>query len=143
MSDNGLMFRIPQGVRDLVLLITRVALGIIFMAHGWQKFNDWGIEGTQASFEQMGAPVPDISAVFAASVELVGGALLILGLLTPIVGVLMAIVTVGALVIVHFEQGLLDGYELVLALAAGALTFAVVGPGRFSIDTLFFKRTRH
>ncbi|MET3720166.1 putative membrane protein YphA (DoxX/SURF4 family) [Arthrobacter sp. UYEF21] len=38
------------------LTILRVALGFLFAAHGWQKFNEWTIAGTQAAFAQMGVP---------------------------------------------------------------------------------------
>src|SRR5699024_6825709 len=88
---------------------------------------------------------PDPRAAFSAPtfVELIGGALLILGALTPLVGVLLAANVIGALVIVHLtpvpfvDQG---GWELVAALAAGALLIAAAGPGRFSIDRLLFGR---
>ncbi|MGO1348937.1 MAG: DoxX family protein, partial [Brevibacterium aurantiacum] len=79
---------------------------------------------------------------FATFVELIGGALLILGALTPLVGILLAANLIGALVIVHLtpvpfvDQG---GWELVAALAAGALLLAATGPGRFSVDRFLFK----
>lgn len=82
------------------------------------------------------------AAPFATFVELIGGALLILGALTPIVGILLAANLLGALVIVHLvpvpfvDQG---GWELVAALASGALLLAAVGPGRFSVDRFLLK----
>src|SRR5699024_5073755 len=82
---------------------------------------------------RMGVSLPDLAAPFATFVELIGGALLILGALTPLVGVLLAANLIGALVIVHLtpvpfvDQG---GWELVAALAAGALLIAAAGPGR-------------
>ncbi|MGO1908623.1 MAG: DoxX family protein [Brevibacterium linens] len=133
---------LPTIVRDIVTAIARLALGAIFIAHGWQKFNEWTIAGTTESFSQMGVPLPDIAAPFATFVELIGGALLILGALTPLVGVLLAANLIGALVIVHatpapfVDQG---GWELVAALAAGALLIAAAGPGRWSVDRLLFK----
>lgn len=129
--------------RDVALLAARVGLGVIFVAHGWQKFSTWGIEGTASSFAQMGVPLPEVSAWFSAIVELVGGAALVLGAAVPVFGVLLAFVMTGALVIVHAGSGIFvdqGGFELVLALGAGALTLAAVGPGRWSIDALVAPR---
>lgn len=131
----------PTIARDVITLLARIGLGAIFIAHGWQKFNEWTVAGTTESFSQMGVPFPDIAAPFATFVELIGGALLILGALTPIVGILLAANVIGALVIVHstptpfVDQG---GWELVAALAAGALLIAATGPGRLSIDRFLF-----
>lgn len=90
----------------------------------------------------MGVPLPELAAPFATFVELIGGALLILGAFTPIVGALIAVNLLGALVIVHLvpvpfvDQG---GWELVAALSAGALLIAAMGPGRFSVDRFVFR----
>lgn len=132
---------LPTFARDIITLIARITLGAIFIAHGWQKFNEWTIAGTTGSFAQMGVPMADIAAPIATFIELIGGALLILGALTPIVGFLLAANVIGALVIVHLtptpfvDQG---GWELVAALAAGALLIAAAGPGRLSVDLLLF-----
>lgn len=133
---------LPPLIRDIVTLIARIGLGVIFFAHGWQKFDEWTVAGTTESFSQMGVPFPEIAAPFATFVELIGGALLILGALTPLVGVLLAADLIGALVIVHavptpfVDQG---GWELVAALAAGALLLAAAGPGRWSVDNALFR----
>ncbi|MFE1083831.1 DoxX family protein [Brevibacterium sediminis] len=132
---------LPTFARDIITLIARIGLGAIFIAHGWQKFNEWTIAGTSDSFAQMGVPMADIAAPVATFVELIGGALLILGALTPIVGFLLAANVIGALIIVHLtptpfvDQG---GWELVASLAAGALLIAAAGPGRLSVDRLLF-----
>ena len=91
----------PTIARDIVTVIARIGLGAIFIAHGWQKFNEWTVAGTAESFSQMGVPLPDLAAPFSTFVELIGGALLILGALTPLVGALLAANVIGALVIVH------------------------------------------
>ena len=124
---------------DIALLIARIGLGVIFVAHGWQKVHDYGHAGVTASFEGMGVPLPGLSAYYAAYVELIGGVLLIAGALTPIVGLLLFLDMAGAFVIVHLENGVFvtdGGYELVVALGVGALVLAAVGPGRFSADKL-------
>jgi putative oxidoreductase len=128
---------------DLALLLSRVALGLILLAHGWQKLNEYTVAGTAASFAQLGVPAPTAAATFATVVELVGGAALILGLLTPLAALLNVANLLGALTLVHAGNGVFvdnGGYELVLALAAGLAVVAVLGAGKFSIDGLLGRR---
>ncbi|WP_434743568.1 DoxX family protein [Micromonospora sp. SH-82] len=136
---------LPSTVRDLGILLARIGVGIVFFAHGWQKLVTNGVEGTAAFFDQVGVPLPTLSAWFATGVELVGGAALILGALVPIAGILLALNMVGAFVFVHAGNGLFvdqGGYELVLTLGAAALLLASVGAGRLSVDHLLFGRRR-
>ena len=108
-------------VRDAVALVARIGLGVVFIAHGWQKLNTYGLDGAAASFEAMNIPLPTASAYFATFVELIGGGALVLG----------------AAVFVHFENGVFaadNGYELVVALGVGSLLLAAFGAGRISID---------
>jgi len=124
---------------DLALLISRLALGVILVAHGWQKFSTFTIAGTAASFGDMGIPAPDAAAVFVTAVEVIGGVALILGVLTPIAAVLNVITLLGALVLVHAENGVFvdqGGFELVLALFAGLAVITMLGAGRISVDAL-------
>ena len=128
---------------DVALLLSRVALGLILLAHGWQKLNEYTVAGTAASFAQLGVPSPTAAATFATAVELVGGAALILGLLTPVAALLNIANLVGALVLVHAGKGIFvqnGGYELVLALAAGLGAIAVLGAGKLSLDGLVGRR---
>ena len=123
--------------------VLRVILGFLFAAHGWQKFNDWTIAGTQAAFTQMGVPAANISAPLVAGLELAGGIALILGVLTRVVAALLAVNMIGALVLVHASAGVFadkGGYELVLLLGAAALALALTGAGRVSVDRLLFGR---
>lgn len=125
--------------QDVVLLIGRVALGIVLIAHGAQKLFTNGIAGTTAGFTQMGIPAPGISAWFAALVEFAGGIALIAGVLVPLVGVLVAVTMAGALFFVHAPNGVFvdnGGYELVLVIGALALVLAGTGAGAYSVDRL-------
>ena len=126
-------------VRSVGILLGRVALGVIFLAHGLQKFQQNGWSGPQTGFDMMGVPVASLSAFVVTWLEILGGIALIVGLLTPIVGALLALTMVGALFITHIDNGIWasdGGYELVLSLAAGAILLAVAGAGRFSVDAL-------
>ncbi|GED96598.1 DoxX family protein [Gordonia crocea] len=129
-------------LRTPALLIARVILGIIFIAHGWQKFSN-GLDATTAGFDAMGVPIPRASAFFATWVELIGGAALILGVLLPLFGTLLALNMVGAAHFAHWDNGFWNtdkGYEFVLALAAGVLAVGFANAGVVSIDHYLFKR---
>ncbi|WP_433610822.1 DoxX family protein [Prescottella agglutinans] len=131
--------------RDATLLIARVGIGVIFIAHGWQKFFDWGIDGTQAAFAGMDIPLADVSAIVAATIELVGGIALLIGLATRIAGVLLFLDMLGAFFLVHIGNGVFvgdGGYELVVALGVGSLLIAGVGAGRVSVDAFVGKNSR-
>ena len=124
---------------SLALLIARIGLGIVFVAHGWQKFDEMGVKGVGAGFAKMGVPAPELSAYFSTFVELVGGAALLIGAFTAVAGLLLALNMLGALLIVHIDKGVFvteGGYELVVALGVGALLVAVFGAGRYSVDGL-------
>ncbi|QDW31207.1 DoxX family protein [Arthrobacter sp. KBS0702] len=124
--------------------ILRVVTGFLFAAHGWQKFNEFTIPGTQAAFVQMGVPAANLVAPVIATLELVGGVALILGVLTRVFAVLLALDMLGALFLVHAPAGIFaaaGGYELVLLLAAAALAVALVGAGRVSVDKAVFGRS--
>lgn len=125
------------------ITVLRIILGFLFTAHGWQKFNEWTVAGTQAAFAQMGVPAAQISAPLVAGLELAGGIALILGVLTRIVAALLALNMLGALFLVHAPAGVFadkGGYELVLLLAAAALALALTGAGRVSVDRALFGR---
>ena len=124
-------------------IVLRIVVGFLFAAHGWQKFNEWTIAGTTAAFSDMGIPMAEVAAPVIATLELVGGIALILGLLTRPVAVLLTLDMLGALVLVHLSAGVFvanNGYELVLLLGAAALALALVGPGRVSADYALFGR---
>ncbi len=137
--------RTPAAVQDGALLITRAVLGVVLVAHGWQKVDEFGLAGTAAGFAQMGVPAPDAAALFAAAAELGGGILLLLGLLTPVAAALVVANMAGAFWFAH--RGLEPfvgegGWELVGVLGAGALLVGAVGPGRLSLDHLAFRNRR-
>jgi putative oxidoreductase len=135
----------PVPARDLAVLVSRVAVGLVFLAHGWQKLFTNGIDGTAAFLDQAGVPAASAAAWIAALVEVAGGAALILGLAVPVAGLLLLIDMIGAFAFVHAGAGLFveqGGYELVLVLGAAALLLAVLGAGRYSLDHLLAGRRR-
>ncbi len=128
---------LPPSTRDAALLLARLLLGVVLIAHGWQKVFTWGLGGTAEAFAGMGVPLAPVSAAFAGIVELVGGALLVLGAGTAVVGVLVVLDMLGAALLVHVPNGIMasnGGWELVGMIGALALVLAAVGAGRFSVD---------
>ncbi|EEI17670.1 DoxX family protein [Corynebacterium lipophiloflavum] len=129
--------------KDISLLIARVLLGIILIAHGWQKFSEWALLGTAEAFAGMGVPAPTFSSAIAAIVELFGGVLILAGAFTPIVGVIVALQMLGAFFFAHMGNGVFvdnGGFELVGVIAAASLALAGAGAGRFSVDQLIDAR---
>jgi putative oxidoreductase len=129
-----------ERVRDLAALIGRLGVGAVFIAHGWQKFFEYGLDGTAASFVQMGVPAATASAWYAAIVELVAGVMLVVGVALPVAGVLLALDMAGALVLVHLPNGMLapNGYQLVLVLGVAAVALGFNG-GAYSLDRVLKK----
>jgi putative oxidoreductase len=124
-------------VQSILVLVGRLVLGVVLFAHGWQKLVTNGLAGTTASFENMGVPFAPVSSVCATFVELVGGALLIAGAGTLIVGVLVALDMLGAVSVVHLGNGVFvqhGGWELAGVILAASILLVAVGAGRFSVD---------
>ncbi|XBB66795.1 DoxX family protein [Nocardioides sp. WV_118_6] len=133
----------PAAAQDAGLLVARLLLGLVLVAHGWQKLDTYTIDGTTASFDEMGVPVPRAAATFAAFAELGGGLLLVLGLLTPVAALLVVLDMVGAWYFAHRDQGIFadaGGGELVMVIGAVALVLGVLGSGRLSLDGLLRRR---
>jgi putative oxidoreductase len=132
---------------DIVALIARIGVGVVFMAHGWQKIQV-GITATSKDFDRLGVPAPTPAAIYATFTELLGGTALIIGLALPLAGALLFIDMAGAFLFVNGEHGLFlvdkgearNGYELVLVLAAASLLFATGAAGRITLDARLFPR---
>jgi len=124
--------------RPLALLLLRLALGIIFIFHGYPKLFTHTRE-TMQMFEHMG--FPGYFAYLAGSIEFFGGSVLIFGLFTRIAGLLLAGEMAVALWRVHLPQGpitMVKNYEFPLLLATAAFTLAAVGAGLISLDHVIF-----
>jgi putative oxidoreductase len=137
-----MLTQLPEGTRSYAVLAGRVLLGVVMFAFGWGKWVTNGLSATAAGMGKLGVPFPILSATFAGTVELVGGVLLILGALTAVVGVLMVLDMAGAIVTTHQYVSITgtSGMALPGAVLAGALVFAAVGAGRFSVDHLLIAR---
>ncbi len=129
-----------QSLQPLALLVLRVALGIIFISHGYPKLTGSG-HAMQGFFTEHGLPAAFV--YVAGVIESFGGGLLILGLFTQAAALFLAIEMAVAIWKVHSGQGIMavHVYEFPLSLAAGCFTLAATGAGLISVDHPLFGRS--
>ena len=141
--------RIDEALRRLTRaqwvpqLLVRLFVGYFFLETGWGKIHN--LEGMTERFTDWGIPLPAFNAALSGWTELLGGALIVLGLFTRLVSIPMFINMVVATVAVKLKKvgGLDDFVELddpLYALSFLWLFFS--GPGRVSLDRLLEKVLR-
>jgi putative oxidoreductase len=123
----------------LAPLVVRIIVGLIMFAHGLMKLQRGpGMFGQ--GLAEMGVPAPAFMAYVVTFTELVGGALLVVGLLSRFAALVLTIDLIVAILLVKLEVGLIaprgggSGAELDLALIAGFLAILLAGPGPISLD---------
>lgn len=130
--------RVLDRLQPLALLVMRVALGAIFIAHGAQKaFGGWQMSKQIVT----GIGFPWWMAILLIAAELGGGILVLVGLLTRL-GALAICADMGvAIAKVHWAHGLKGqgGFEFPLACAALAFALIFFGAGPISLDAVFFR----
>ncbi|KEO76932.1 DoxX family protein [Paenibacillus polymyxa] len=125
------------------LLLIRLVVGLLLVGHGAQKLFGWfggyGPKGTGGWMESIGIKPGVFMAVSAGLMELLGGALFAVGLLTPLAALLITATMLGAIFKVHGQNGIwatANGYEYPLVLIAVVIGIALTGAGSYSIDAL-------
>ena len=128
---------------DLGIFLLRIVVGLTLAAHGAQKLFGWfggpGLDKAGQGMAMLGFQPGRRSAFRAGIVETAGGALLALGLFTPLAGTLVASVMLVAAVSAHLKKGFFlesGGFEYTLVLGAAGISVALTGPGALSIDAL-------
>lgn len=124
------------------LLVLRVITGIIFIAHGGQKLFVYGFDGVAGAFAGMGIPLAGIAGPAVALTEFFGGLALVIGLMTRLSGLGLAITMLGAIFFAHLPAGFFapNGFEFPLALMGASLAVAFAGAGELSADALIRNR---
>jgi len=122
-------------------LLLRLVVGGLFVGHGTQKLFGWfggyGLDATAQAFEKMGMRPGRRNAIAAGAAEAGGGALLAVGLATPLAASVLTATMITAIHRVHASKGpwvTNGGYEYNLVLIAAVLALAEVGPGGLSLD---------
>jgi putative oxidoreductase len=136
---------------DWVLTIVRLVLGAVMAAHGAQKLLGWfgghGLDATVRGFrEHLGIPAP--LAYLAIAAEFFGGLGLVVGFLSRIAALGIAVTMAVALFKVHWPYGLFlnwsgdrrgHGIEFHLLAIALALVVIVHGAGSWSFDLALYR----
>lgn len=130
------MIEILEGARPRILSVMRIMVGLLFMQHGIDKTFGGIISGRDMT------ALPTLSAI-AGYIELVGGALIALGLLTRIA----AVISGGLMAVAYFMGHASGGFfplknrgELAVLYCFAFLYLIFSGPGPISLDALFCKR---
>jgi len=117
---------------DWALLIARIVLGVIFLAHGGQKmFGLFGGHGLAATVQFMG-PIGYLVSIG----EFFGGLGILIGVLPRFSASAIVVIMLGAIAQVHGKNGFFapTGFEYPLSLIGLALTIAVAGPGKYAVS---------
>jgi putative oxidoreductase len=120
---------------NLALLVFRMAVGAVMLAHGLNHIYGGGkIAGTARWFESLGMRPGIVHAWLASLTEVAGGTALVLGLLTPLGGAAVIGVMLVAWITNHRGNGFFifrpgEGWEYVMTLTFCGLALAVLGPG--------------
>jgi putative oxidoreductase len=139
------LFR-PSSPRQLSLGLAalRVTLGTVFIAHGYMKLFTFGFAGVSGMFGHMGVPLPGLTGPIIAVLEFFGGIGLLVGLLTRLFAIGLALDMIGAIFFVKLHGGFFipAGFEFELMLLGSSVTLALAGAGRFSVDALLAGRDK-
>jgi putative oxidoreductase len=133
--------RVLESLTPVSLLALRLALGVVFFYHGYEKLVE-GPADVRAAFAPLG--LPPYSFYVLGTVELFGGIMLLAGLMTRVAALLLAIEMGVVLARVSVPNGgiyAVHNYELPLILCGGALALVATGAGLLSIDAATFERS--
>lgn len=134
-------------------LVARIILGTIMATHGLQKLGAGPTNVGERELASLGVPLPVFTAYVVTFIELIGGILLIVGLLSRLAALVLAIDRIAALLLGKVYIGRIIAYlllkinaelivpsdnwistELDLALIAGFLVVVFAGPGKLALD---------
>lgn len=129
-----------NALQNPLSLIGRLLLAAVFLPAGLQKIG--GFAGTAGYIASKGLPLPELGAVIAIAVEVLGGLALIVGLGTRAAALVMAVFTLAATVIFHNYWGVPADQAFVqqlmffknVGIIGGLLLLAAFGAGGWSLD---------
>ena len=135
---------------DWGALIARVFLGVVILPHGLQKllgmFGGYGFSATVEYFTSTG--IPSLIGALIVLGESFGALFLILGLISRISAAGVAIIMLGAILMVHGQYGFFmnwfgnqagEGYEYALLIIGLAISVLISGSGKNALDTQLMK----
>ena len=146
-----MLTRILGSNGDWVITIARIVLGVVFFAHGAQKALGWfggaGLRNTVQVFREQ-LRIPTAFALLAVAAEFLGGLGLIVGLLSRVAALGIAVIMLVALLTVHWKFGFFmnwygdqrgQGIEYHILVLVLALVVRIKGGGAFSLDQVLYQ----
>lgn len=125
--------------RDLLILVARVCLMLLFVVSGWGKLT--GFDATVGYMASLGAPLPSLAAAIAVVMELGVGLALLAGVAVRPLALLMAVFVLGTALIGHAFWGMQGAeraaaaiqFQKNLSIIGGLILLAVGGAGRYAL----------
>lgn len=129
--------RLLNKLQDIPLLLMRFSVGYLFMVTGWGKLHT--LDKVASYFNSINIPFPELNALLVANIECWGGLLLILGLMTRLISIPLAVTMVVAVFVAHISdinslKDLVNELPWNLLIILIALIF--FGPGKISLDKI-------
>lgn len=137
---NALRYLDFGASRDLLLLIARIAIVLLFIISGYPKMLHY--DGTVQYMASIGTPMPALAAIIAILMEVPAVILVILGFFTRPLAVIFIFYTLGTAVIGHHfwnmtgdavMPNMINFYKNI-SISGAFLLLAIVGPGKISLD---------
>lgn len=127
--------------RNAALLVLRIAVGVIFILHGYGKLfgNAPGMEAFTGMVSGIGFPMSPFFAYAAALSEFVGGIALLLGVWTRLFSALIAVVMLVA--IFGVKKAHLPAADVDVSLLATVIALKLMGPGAYSLSATWKKKS--
>jgi putative oxidoreductase len=147
---NSLIAAVSDGIVQLrarlawlAPLLGRITLGVLFMSTGWGKVHH--LDKVTEYFAELHIPAPGFNATLVSYVELIGGALLLLGVWAQLAAIPLIVSMCVAIITAKHDEvhslpdlfGLVEWTYLVLL-----VWVAIAGAGKVSLDSLWRKRAR-
>ncbi|RMB61990.1 DoxX family protein [Tessaracoccus antarcticus] len=128
-------------VRDVALLLSRILMGVVLLAHGWHRWQVMGIAKEVSLLDGAGIGNATTIVWIVVGFEIVGGILLVFGLATPLVGLGIVVLNLATIVLLRSEEFYAheQGWEYNAVQAAVGLLLLAHGSGRAGLDNLFLR----
>ncbi len=127
---------LSQRLMQFAPLPIRIVAGLSFILHGIPKFQS--PDQVAGFFGQIGLPAEMVIPI--GLLEVIGGIFILIGFMTRISGILLAIDMIGATLLAKFSRGFIGGFELEMLLMAISIALLVGGPGKYSVEHGLLKR---
>ena len=121
----------PEHMKSVGLIALRLALGIVFIRHGWMKLT--AMDGVVQMVANIGFFAPTFWAWVLALVEFVGGIMVLVGFFPKLAAKFLIIDMVVALLLVHAQMPY-QSAELPIALLGGLLALLGAGAGNWVVS---------